>query len=698
MTAPIEPAQGWIRHARNQSDPALKSAAERGQAIAALLEDLGADKPLQSAALCFPLVECGAIDRGLIETELGGEIAGLVGELDKLYLFGLPANWDPTGGLSAEQADNLRKMLVAIVSDVRLVLVRLADQLYRLRSLKKGAADERRRAAMETREVFAPLANRLGIWQLKWELDDLAFRFLEPDTYQKIAARLHERRVDRENYIAGVCRELDGMLREAGINGKVAGRPKHIYSIWRKMQRKDIEFERVFDVRAVRVLVESVADCYAVLGLVHSNWSYLPGEFDDYIALPKDNLYQSLHTAVIGPEGKPLEIQIRTAGMNEHAELGVAAHWRYKEGVARDVAMEQKIAWLRQLLGPIEQGEPAADFLDRVKSDILEDRVYVVTPQGDVIDLPQGATPIDFAYAVHTQVGHHCRGAKVNGRMVQLTHQLASGDQVEVITARNSNPSRDWLIPQLGFLASGRTRSKVRAWFRQQDIDQNRRNGRALLERELSRLGVKDHSHAKLARTLKFKDADGLYAALGTGDATLAAVAGAIQRTSEEASRERQLRRTRPRRGRRSGINVSGVGDLMCQFSRCCGPVPPEPIQGYITVGRGVSIHRRDCGNMLRLAAARADRVIEVGWENNDEQSYPVNIVIEAYDRQGLLRDISTVLADESIGISANRSRSERETHSARIELTLEIRGLDELSRAMLRLERLANVYRVYRS
>lgn len=677
-----------------------REAAERAADLSATVESLGVDPVIVTAATLYPLLERGLIGVAAVEEAFGAEVTRLTRELVRLAAFRFPTAARPGDETAPEQAEALRKMLLAIVADVRLVLVRLADQLCRLRSLKRGPADTQRQAALETREIYAPLANRLGIWQLKWELEDLAFRFLDPAAYKSIAARLRERRPDREGYIREVTGTLEALLADAGIDATLAGRPKHIYSIWRKMQRKGVEFEDVFDIRAVRILVPTIADCYGVLGIVHSRWPHIAGEFDDYIATPKDNLYRSLHTAVTGPRGEPLEIQIRTHEMHEHAELGVAAHWRYKEGGAVSAAFERKINWLRRLLEPSDGEETERDFIDRMQSEIFEDRVYAISPLGDVVDLPKGATPLDFAYHVHTDIGNHCRGAKINGRIVQLTQQVRNGDRIEIITARNGTPSRDWLIPQLGYLASGRSRAKVRSWFRRQDQEQNRRQGRIMLERELQRLGLKTTAHAEIARQLRLSHVDRLYGALGEGEITLANVADVLLKDKPAAEQdEPPIVRPRRRRSNRSsnGVTVEGVGELLSHFARCCKPVPPEEIAGYITLGRGVSIHRADCSNMLRLEQTSRDRVLAVRWSESVHRTYPVDILIQAHDRHGLVRDVSTLLADEKIGILGMQTRTHRATHSADIDLSVEIAGLSELSRLLHRLGRLPNVVRVSR-
>jgi GTP pyrophosphokinase len=676
---------------------------DRALALAEVVATLAVDDAVVLAALALPLIESGTVDDQTLE-QFGQEAVKLARDLSGLGQFGLPAQWRPAERLSGAQAETLRKMLLAIVTDPRLILLRLADHLLALRGAKTSAPDTQRRLALEARELYAPLANRLGVWQLKWELEDLAFRYLEPDNYRRIAAALKVRRADRERYIESVREALEHDLAAAGIAADVAGRPKHIHSIWRKMQRKQLAFEQVLDVRAVRVLVGTIADCYAALGVVHGLWRHIPGEFDDYIATPKENHYRSLHTAVFGPGDEPLEVQIRTREMHDHAELGVAAHWKYKEGGARDAAYESKIKWVRRLLEPAEGGEAEGDFIDRVRAEIFEDRVYALTPRGEVVDLPRDATPLDFAYHVHTELGHRCRGAKVNGRMVPLSHKLANGEVVEIVTAKVAQPSRDWLSPQLGFLVSPRSRAKVRAFFRKQNEEQNRTQGREILERELARLGTQGVSLPELIAELGFKSAADLHTAIGAGDLHLAQVANALQRRAAIAApvpgRRGPKQGARKRNGgaSSSGIVVEGVGDLLSNFARCCRPVPPEPIVGYITQGRGVSIHRQNCASFLRLKARQSERVITVEWGHRHDQLFAVQIDIHAFDRRGLVRDISAVLADEKISIEQMTTRTNARENTADVALRVGVHGLAELSRVLSRIGALPNVVRARRT
>jgi GTP pyrophosphokinase len=676
--------------------PGLEASIREGREIAAIVAALGLPDDVIAAVHVYPLVRDEYIDDNYINNNDIENLSRIIGGLLRLGQFALPADWLPGEALAVQQSEALRKMLLAVVSDVRLVLVRIAEQLYRLRRAKNAPVADKLALAIETREIYAALASRLGVWQLKWELEDLAFRYAEPETYREIAQALREKRDEREAFIEDVKTTLQAELEAAGIDAEITGRPKHIYSIWRKMQRKDRGLESLYDIRAVRVLVNDVKDCYAALGVVHNLWSYLPGEFDDYIANPKDNDYRSLHTAVIGPQGKTVEVQIRSHEMHRQAELGVAAHWRYKEGGGTPAAFDQKIRFLRQLLEPAGDG---SDLLDQIRDDVFEDRVYAVSPKGDVVELPANATPLDFAYHVHTQVGHRCRGAKVNGRIVPLTYRVQNGDQIEVITGSQAQPSRDWLSAQLGYLAGARSRAKVRSWFRQQDKDQHLRQGRDILERELSRLNVRDVATDTIAAKLKHRNADALCIALGAGDLTPASIATALQqlRGVDEPKILRRRKTPRARTAKPESLAVSGVGDLMCNFARCCRPVPPEAIVGYITQGRGVSIHRQDCGNFLGLNQRHPERIMEVSWGSSDSATYPVDLSLRAYDRSGLIRDISTVLADEGANVTDLSSHTDKTTLETVMEIGVEIRDLPTLSTAIARLEQLSNVISVRR-
>ena len=624
--------------------------------------------------------------------------------LQRLGTLGLPRDWSPAHGLDTRQTETLRKMLLAVVSDPRLVLARLAEELVALRHARALPEAERRRRALETRAIYAPLANRLGVWQLKWELEDLAFRYLEPEEYRRVAAALNERRADREHYIEALCAELQGELRTAGIAAEVYGRPKHIYSIYRKMRRKQLAFEQLFDVRAVRIVVHSVPECYAALGVVHGRWPYIPGEFDDYVATPKGNGYRSIHTAVIGPQAKSVEVQIRTPEMHEHAELGVAAHWTYKEGGARDADYQRKIEWVRRLLEPheglAEGAEADRDLVEGMRAELFEDRVYVLTPKGEVIDLPRGATPLDFAYQVHTSLGHRCRGAKVNGRIVPLSHVLANGEIVEIITGKHEAPSRDWLAPEQGYLASPRSRGKVRAWFRKQDVGANRSAGAVLAERELSRIGARPEQLAALARELRVRDVDHLHQLLGEGEITVTQLMHAANRLFEPTPPARIARAARGGAARRrtSPVEIEGVGDLPTTLARCCAPLRPQAIAGYVALGRGVTVHRADCPSFVRMAALKPERVLKVDWSSANAGALAVLLAVSAYDRRGLLRDLTDVLAVERLSIDAVTSRTDHETGLAYFSLAVAVNDLEQLARVLRRLAAVSNVIEARRS
>ncbi|MCP1726392.1 GTP pyrophosphokinase [Natronospira proteinivora] len=665
----------------------------RAQGIARIVSDLDMPAELECAALLFPAVDAGILSVEKLSGHFSPTVATLVDDMIHMPRFDDLGRADPGQILSRTQSEALRQMLLAMAQDIRVVVLRLADQLHAMRSLRHGDPHTQRVSAIATRELYAPLANRLGIWQLKWELEDLSLRFLEPRTYHRIAKLLRETRAEREAYITHLVELIRQELSAAGINGDVKGRPKHIYSIWKKMQRKGLSFENLFDVRAVRILVESVPQCYAVLGLIHGLWRHIPHEFDDYIANPKENNYQSLHTAVFGPDDKAVEVQIRTWDMHEHAELGVAAHWRYKEGGQRgDPALNERIAWLRRLLEPVDPDEGDHDLLDRFQSEVFEDRIYALTPSGDIVDLPPKATPVDFAYRIHTQVGHRCRGAKVDGRIVSLNHELKNGNRVEILTGKHARPSRDWLVPQLGYVASSRARAKIRHWFRQQNQENHLEQGRQILDREASRLGVELPDRKRLAREFKYQTIEELLTAIGRGDVTGDQIGNRLSRWLEPQDPTPETIRTRPSRASEGGVRVLGIGDLATTMARCCRPVPGDEIVGFITRGRGVSIHRRDCGNMLRLAEDQEERLIEVDWERDDGRGYAADIQVTAWDRQGLLRDITTLLGNDGVNITNIATQTDAKNHTARIRLTVELANRNQLSQTLQRLAQLANV------
>ena len=681
---------------------APEGAVARGLAAARLAATLTDDLPLAEGVLLhearreagrahetFPHAAARAIG------DAGGAAAD---ELARLGEFGGAARWAGDGGLQGNQAEVLRKMLLAIVADPRLVVARIAVQLARLRAARDAPVEERQRLAQEARAVFAPLANRLGVWQVKWELEDLAFRHLEPQEYKRIAAALAERRTDRERYIDAFCAALRAALAEAGIEAEVQGRAKHIYSIHRKMQRKGLDFERLSDIRAVRVIVGDLPACYAALGVVHGRWPYLPGEFDDYIATPKDNFYRSIHTAVIGPADRTVEVQIRTRDMHRQAELGVAAHWRYKEGGGRDDGYARKVEWVRKLLEPGEDGRAAeSDFIDQVRGELFEDRVYALTPRGEVVDLPRGATPLDFAYQVHTSLGHRCRGAKVNGRIVPLTQPLANGEVVDIITGKQESPSRDWLV-QEGYLVSPRSRAKLRAWFRRADAGENEAAGRSLAERECARLGIGLDLLPALAHELKAADVAQLHRWLGEGELGVTQFAQAATRLAGPrngappavASRRKPGSRATKTRG--GPVMIEGVGDLPITLARCCAPIRPEAVAGYVTLGRGVTVHAARCASLARMRASHPDRVLRVDWRDDDGAGMPVGLRVEAWDRRGLVRDISEIVAGAGLGIESLTTTTDRAAGTATTELRTAVRDLSQLSQLLRALARVPNV------
>ncbi len=599
-------------------------------------------------------------------------------------------------------AEGLRRLLLAIIRDLRVVLVLLSVQLARLRAANNSPRAEQIELAELTADIHAPLANRLGIWQLKWELEDLAFRFLQPETYQRIAKLLDEKRSGRERFIEEAKQKIRETLAEAGIVGEVAGRPKHIFSIFKKMQRKGVPFSELYDIRAIRILVDDVADCYAALGLVHQLWAPVPSEFDDYIARPKGNDYRSLHTAVIGPEGRTLEVQIRTHQMHEHAELGVAAHWRYKEGGKAEASFERKMAWMRQLLeGREGEGDDGTALLAGFNTALIEDRVYLLTPRGEVIDLPQKSTVLDFAYAVHTEVGHRCRGAKVNGRIVPLDFQPSTGDRVEIITSKTGEPRRDWLLAANGFLASSRARDKVRAWFHKLDRARNLQAGKELLDKELRRVAMTQVDIAPVLEKLKVDSVDDLHVALALGDIGPSQVSRALHDHAQALLLASQPAKPTPvakpvARKRvaadASRFTVEGVGNLLVQLARCCQPVPGDAIIGYLTRSKGVSIHRRSCTSGQRLVAAQPERALPVNWGEAAKSRYEVNVVVRAYDRKWLLKDITNLIAQAEVNILSINSRADEARGLAEIGLVLKVSDYEQLSELLGKLDAVPGV------
>jgi len=667
--------QPWLDHVRAAAG-ILGSLRVGGEALAAMLL-LGA--PIATRA-----------DRDALQAAFGPSVVSLVEGVASMAQIQALRSKGATGAKSddrASQLESLRKMFLAMAQDVRVVLIKLADQVQWLRELAPRQPDAREDIARETLELFSPLANRLGVWQLKWELEDLAFRCLEPVTYQKLARQLDEKRKDRETYIDEVVRILLAELTSARIAADVSGRPKHIYSIWRKMQRKGVGLNDLFDVRAVRVLVDNVKDCYAVLGIVHNLWTPIPREFDDYIARPKANDYRSLHTAVVGPDSRVLEVQVRNNEMHQHAELGVAAHWRYKESVKSDRSLDDKISWLRNVLEWKDELTDASELAEYFKTDLFQDMVYVVTPQGRVVDLPRGSTPVDFAYQLHTELGHRCRGAKVNGHIVPLTHALSNGQRVEIIAAKEGGPSRDWLNPTLGYIKSNRSRTKVRQWFNVQQLDAAIAHGRAVLEKDLQRLGKTGQNLEALASRLGLSDVNELFAALGRGDVTPRQVQAAV--LGEEIPKDKSsvpqapaLPTTAP-----EGILIVGVDKLLTMLARCCKPAPPDPIMGFVTRGRGVTVHRADCSNVARLPQ---ERLIAADWGKTGASKFPVDIEIIAGGNPGLMRDILDVFTREKVRVASSTSFSEE--LNAKMAFTLEVEGLPQLARILVQVRDISGV------
>ena len=589
--------------------------------------------------------------------------------------------------------ETLRKTFLAMGEDIRVILIKLADRLHNMRTLGFMPEVKRRRIAQETLDIFAPLANRLGIWQLKWELEDLGFRYTNPEKYKEIAQNLAETRGERERQMKAIIDRLTKLIADAGMKAEISGRSKHIYSIYRKMVEKDKPFELVRDLRGVRLIVPDVPTCYAVLGIIHTHWRPISSEFDDYIAAPKDNFYQSLHTAVLYDDGKPLEVQIRTTEMDENAEYGIAAHWRYKEKGPRNEQYEQRINWLKKLMDWQQEVEDANEFVEGMRTDVFQDRVYVFTPRGDIIDLPAGSTPIDFAYTVHTEIGNRCRGAKVNGKLVPLDYTLKTGDQVEILAAKQGGPSRDWLNPALGLVKSQRARSKIRAWFKHLNREQNLAQGKDILERELRRLGLQQFDLEKLARSFDYRSLDDLYVAVGCGDLSLGHIINTLSEGSPDEEHIFEIKPTTQQKDMgENAVSVLGLRNILTTFARCCKPVPGDEIVGYITRGRGATIHREDCPNVLRMKDR--DRIVKVSW-GEPQNTFPVEIEIKAYDRQGLMVDISSVLSNENINLKDIKINV---THNlASIFMIMEIADIVQLSRVLTRIENLPNVMQAHR-
>lgn len=679
------------------------SAFKTGLEMAEILAELGLDQDALVAAVLYRTVREEELPIETVSDQFGPKVVSLINGVIGMAAIstGQKSTKASVLGQHETQGEAVRKMLVAMIDDVRVALIKLAERTCAIRALKGAPAARRYKVAREVFDIYAPLAHRLGVGHLKWELEDLSFRYLEPQDYKKIAKLLDERRLDRQQYIEKVQGVIQSELEAAHIEAEIQGRAKHIYSIWRKMKRKNISFSQVYDIRAFRVLVPEVRDCYTALGIVHSLWRHIPREFDDYIASPKQNGYRSLHTAVIGPEGKVVEIQIRTPDMHSDAELGVCAHWLYKgtdsTSKSQSRGYEEKVAWLRQVLEWHDELGGIDEMVEELGVDVTVDRIYVLTPEGHVVDLAANATPIDFAYKVHTDVGHRCRGAKVNGRIVSLNKVLKIGDQVEVLTGSEPSPSRDWLNSDLGYVNSSRARAKIKHWFKSQDYDVNVQDGKELLLKELRRFNLDSVDLIHLAERVNFTQVDSLFAAIGAGDVKLMHVvnhAESLIRPKEQA--EPKFHQAVDQ-NHSSDLVIQGVGNLLTTIANCCKPVPGDAVVGYITVGRGVSIHRDDCVNLLQLKTREPERIIDVTWGGEVKTTYPVELLVIAYDRTGLLKDTMTVLANAGVNVLSMNTVTDKQEHSAQMKITVEVVDLQALGRAMALLSKVPNVADVRR-
>jgi len=687
-------------------------------AVAIILAEMQVQPIVVSAALLHDTVEDTNVTLDDIRKGFGPEIGGLVDGVTKLTHLPRVSRADQHVSEIFDQItedseeddslhdsqlardrrhdlanETLRKTFLAMGEDIRVILIKLADRLHNMRTLGFMPEKKRKRIAQETLDIFAPLANRLGIWQLKWELEDLGFRYTNPEKYKEIAQNLSETRLERDRQMQAISDKINKLLTDAGVKVEISARSKHIFSIYKKMQEKNKPFELVRDLRGVRLIVQDIPACYSALGLIHTNWRPIPNEFDDYIAGPKDNFYQSLHTAILYDDGKPLEVQIRTSEMDENAEFGIAAHWKYKEKGPHDEKYEQRINWLKKLMEWRQDVEDANEFVDGMKTDVFQDRVYVFTPRGDIIDLPSGSTPIDFAYHVHTEIGNRCRGAKINGKLVNLEYTLKTGDQVEILVAKQGGPSRDWLNVNLGLVKTQRARSKIRAWFKHQNRDQNLSQGKDILEKELRRLGLVDYNVEKFANNFDFRSMDDLYVAVGCGDISIGHLVNLL---SEGERVQPDFLLPRPVAPQRqisdTAVSVLGLKNILVTYGKCCKPVPGDEIIGYITRGRGATIHRQDCPNILRMTDH--DRIVRVTW-GEPQLTFPVEIQIKAYDRQGLMGDISSLLTNENINLSDIKLNV---LHNlAHMVLKLEISDIAQLSRVLTKIENLPNVMEAHR-
>ncbi|MBL4817389.1 GTP diphosphokinase [Shewanella sp.] len=674
---------------------------QRARELIEILAPLNMDIETLQASVIFVVYDAGILSKESLEESFGKGLATLVRSVETMNAIGALKINDQSRA-AEPQIDNIRRMLLAMVEDVRAVVIKLAERICLLREVKTADEETRVLLAREIADIYAPLANRLGIGQLKWELEDISFRYLHPQTYKDIAKQLDGKRLDRETFIDNFVGQLQARLDKDHIRAKVYGRPKHIYSIWKKMKGKDLKFDELFDVRAVRIVTDRLQDCYGALGVVHTLWHHIPREFDDYVANPKPNGYQSIHTIVVGPEGKTVEIQIRTEQMHEDAELGVAAHWKYKEGTSggKQTGYEEKINWLRKILQWQEDVAESGNLVEEVRSQVFEDRVYVFTPSGEVVDLPLGSTVLDFAYYIHSHVGHKCIGAKVDGRIVPFTYQVETGQRIEIITSKQPNPKRDWLNPHLGYIRSSRARSKIQHWFKQQDRDKNSAAGREMMETELSRVGLKLKDAQSAVERFNMVSMDDLLAAIGGGDVRLNQVVNHVQsqmrkhELSDEEAVEDLVKKSQSKAGKKAKgqIEVSGVGNLMSHIARCCQPVPGDEIFGFITKGRGISVHRADCDQVKELIRAHPERTVDVVWGENYSGGYKIRLRIIAHDRSGLLRDLTSVLAAEKTHVMAMSTSSDVKTQTVAIELELELYNLDGLSKVLAKINQVESV------
>ncbi len=668
-------------------------------AVAQILADMGMDATTIAAALLHDTIEDTDVTREMLVDEFDEKTAELVDGVTKLKQLPTGVEGMHGGKAGDREMEYLRKMFLAMGSDFRVILIKLADRLHNMRTLGHMPPHKRIQKAQETLRIFAPIANRLGIWQMKWELEDLAFRHLEPDAYRQIAAQIDERRSDRETYVQRIKAQIQELFARESLHAEITARPKHIYSIYRKMERKNLPFNQIYDIRAIRIIVGTMPECYQALGIIHNVFHAIPGEFDDYISSPKENHYRSLHTAVLDTEGKTLEVQIRTWGMHDEAEYGVAAHWRYKENRSPNSdAFDRRLELLRRMMEEVQEtgAQDADGFVQGMMDQISADRIYAFTPKGDIIDLPEGATPIDFAYYVHTEVGHRCRGAKVNGRLVSLDHALRNGDRVEITTANRGGPSLDWLNPDLGYVRTTRARNKIKQWFKRRERDKAIAAGREVLDRELRKLGRSSMSRDDVAVQLGYGKAEDLMSAIGYGEVTGAQISLKLLETERDNGAEAPLEANITRDGRvqAEGMRIDEADGLLVTLARCCNPTYGDPIVGFITRGKGITVHRHDCRNLLNTN--EPERIINVTWPPEGGQQYfPVPVVIVAYDREGLMRDIGAVIADESINMS-NVNISTRQ-NIATFELTMEIRDVKQLARILSKIERLPNIIEAVR-